>query len=119
MPETVKDSGLRTQSRWRWLSMVLAMVCAAHVAGGAAVALCGNGTVEASEQCDDGGICIGGTNAGQACTAEEQCLGNGVCVGGAKDFTGCVADADCPNGACVHCKPFGGDGCAANCTLES
>src|SRR6185436_2066394 len=27
-------------------------------------------------------------------------------------------DADCPGSACIHCKPFGGDGCAANCTME-
>src|SRR5262249_18638339 len=33
---------------------------------------CGNGVVEAGEDCDNGGTCIGGTNAGTHCTAESQ-----------------------------------------------
>jgi hypothetical protein len=58
-------------------------------------ARCGNGIVEADagEECDDGGTCIGGANAG----------------------THCMADSSCRGGTCT---PFGGDGCAANCTLE-
>jgi hypothetical protein len=36
-----------------------------------------------------------------------------------KDGTACDADTACPGANCVHCKPFGGDGCAANCTLET
>jgi cysteine-rich repeat protein len=56
--------------------------------------VCGNGVVDGDEECDDGGICIASTNAG----------------------THCTADTDCPGG---HCQPFGGDGCAANCTLET
>jgi hypothetical protein len=54
---------------------------------------CGNSTIEAPEECDDGGLCIGSANAGTACTSAAQC----------------------PDG---QCKPFGGDGCAANCTTE-
>ena len=34
--------------------------------------LCGNGTVDSGEDCDNGGTCIGGTNAGTACTSEGQ-----------------------------------------------
>jgi cysteine-rich repeat protein len=80
---------------------------------------CGNGIIEAGEQCDDGGTCIGGANAGTACTSETECIGQGVCLEGTKALTACDADADCPGSKCVHCKTFGGDGCAANCTSET
>ncbi len=80
--------------------------------------VCGNGIVEAGEDCDDGGTCIGGSNAGTHCTAESDCQGNGVCLGGTKDRTACADDTTCPGGLCRHCVPRGGDGCAANCTLE-
>jgi len=80
---------------------------------------CGNGIVEAGEACDDGGTCIGGTNAGTHCMAETDCTGNGVCEGGTKSFFACAGDTGCPGGKCIHCKTFGGDGCAANCTLET
>src|SRR5262249_24351009 len=33
---------------------------------------CGNGVVEPGEDCDNGGTCVGGTNAGTHCTAESQ-----------------------------------------------
>jgi hypothetical protein len=59
--------------------------------------LCGNGEIDGNEQCDDGGTCVGGDNDGLACPAE---VGEGV---------------DCGTGVCT---PFGGDGCAENCTLE-
>lgn len=83
--------------------------------------VCGDGTVDAGEECDDGGICIGGATAGQSCTSDEQCgLSNdGVCVGGIDSFRGCSTDDDCEGGECVRCKTFGGDGCAANCTTET
>ena len=80
--------------------------------------VCGNGVIEGDEECDDGGICTGGDNAGTACTSEADCVGNGVCVGGEKFSTACASDADCPGSRCVRCRPFGGDGCAANCTFE-
>ena len=86
---------------------------------GASAALCGNGHIDPGEECDDGGTCIGGTNAGTACTADSQCEGEGVCVGGPNELTACANDAVCTGGTCVKCKTFGGDGCAANCTLES
>jgi hypothetical protein len=82
-------------------------------------ALCGNGRIDPGEECDHGGTCIGGTNAGTDCTDDSQCEGEGVCVGGTKDLTACASDAACTGGKCVKCKTFGGDGCAANCTLES
>ncbi len=81
-------------------------------------AQCGNGVIDPGEDCDDGGTCIGGTNAGSYCTDESQCQGDGVCVGGSKAETACTSDSDCPDGQCLHCIPQGGDGCAANCTVE-
>jgi hypothetical protein len=60
----------------------------------AALAVCGDGIAVAPEECDDGGLCVGSNNAGAACTSPAQCPGG-------------------------ECKPFGGDGCAANCTGEA
>jgi len=85
----------------------------------AAPAVCGNGKKDTGEDCDNGGTCIGGTNAGTHCTAESQCTGDGICVDGPKSEWACSSNADCPSGACVHCKPLEGNGCAANCTTES
>ncbi len=79
---------------------------------------CGDGQVSGTEECDDGGICIGGANAGTHCTREGDCSGNGVCTGGAKLGTSCAAESDCPGAVCQRCRPFGGDSCAANCTTE-
>lgn len=81
--------------------------------------VCGDGQVSSDEECDDGGICIGGSNAGTTCTADAQCNGNGACDDGSKLGYACSADTDCPDGRCVRCKTFGGDGCAANCTNET
>ena len=81
--------------------------------------VCGDGITQAGEDCDDGGVCTGGDNAGTPCTAESQCLGEGICSEGVKFGTACGGDADCPDAKCIHCKPFGGDGCAANCTFET
>ena len=80
-------------------------------------ALCGNGVVEAGEDCDDGGTCIGGSTPVRTARLRSDCIGNGVCVGGTHARTACADDAACPGGRCQHCVPQGGDGCAANCTL--
>lgn len=84
------------------------------------VAVCGNGVVDAGEDCDNGGTCLGGSNAGLPCTDESICLGNGVCLGGANAETACdPTNANCPGGICAKCVPQGGHGCAANCTTET
>jgi hypothetical protein len=59
-----------------------------------AMAVCGDGVVDADEDCDQGGTCIGGPTAGTACH-----VGDSTCTGGT-------------------CTTFGGNGCAANCTTE-
>ena len=84
-----------------------------------AVTTCGNGVLEPGEDCDDGGTCRGGTNAGTHCQSEGDCTGNGVCGGGTNVSRACTGDADCPGSQCIHCVPEGGDGCAANCTTET
>ena len=88
--------------------------------------VCGDQVVDTDkgEECDDGGVCIGGLNAGLACAADSDCQGEGVCDAfgfpGGGERKACSSDADCDGGAtCVRCKPFGGDGCAANCTNET
>lgn len=63
---------------------------------------CGDGTTSltAGEQCDDGGICIGGTAAGALCTivnAATVCTGGGTCVPQSND--GCTGTVD-PNNKC-------------------
>ena len=61
--------------------------------------LCGDGIIEGTETCDDGGICQNGPDHGKPCPSN-------------------VADGvDC--GAPGVCRPVGGDGCAENCTTET
>ena len=59
-------------------------------------AVCGNGSIDEGENCDDGGTCLGGPDHGRRCPAE---------VGG----------SNCEAG---FCRPAGGVGCAKNCTNE-
>lgn len=82
---------------------------------------CGGGAaaLEPGEECDDGGLCVGGANAGDPCSAETDCVGDGACFGGLDNLVSCDGDDDCREGICRKCRPYGGDGCAANCTLET
>lgn len=57
------------------------------------LAECGNSVVESGEDCDNGGLCVDSPNTGATC----------------------ATNADCPGGTC---RPYGGDGCATNCTFE-
>jgi len=87
----------------------------------AVTATCGDGVVQPPEECDDGGICIGGSAAGTACTADAECGAEqpGVCEGGSRLAYACATNDQCPGSTCVRCKTFGGDTCAANCTFET
>lgn len=81
---------------------------------------CGNGVRDdAIEECDDGGRCLGGANAGAACTAERDCSGGGLCTSGSLVGRWCDSDTDCEGAPCRRCVPGGGDGCAANCRQET
>lgn len=71
------------------------------------------------EECDDGGRCVGGANAGTFCVSEDECVGDGACFGGVNDLRGCASDDDCGDAPCRKCRPYGGDSCAANCTFET
>lgn len=82
--------------------------------------LCGNRVVDAGEDCDDGGLCVGGADAGTPCGSDSACSAMGVCTGPQAVASACTTDLDCgESGRCRHCLPFGGDGCAANCTDET
>lgn len=103
-----------------WIAAVVSLLCIASLPSSAVTeAICGNGVVEFGEDCDDGGTCVGGSNAGLACVTENVCPGNGVCNRGIGAGSSCDTDDQCPSGQCVRCKTFGGDGCAVNCTSET
>jgi len=105
--------------------VVAAVRSAANGCGG--VALCGNGVVEAGEDCDVGGTCVGGPLSGTACAQESDCGSgaSGRCDGGTGAMRQCDTDADCGGGTCRRCQVFGGASvgggqtCAANCTFET
>jgi len=61
--------------------------------------VCGDGNCEAPEQCDIGGICVGGAN----------------------DLAACHSPGDCDGGRCtvVGGQETDGGTCSANCTMEN
>lgn len=65
--------------------------------------ICGNGVIEADEQCDDGNS-AGGDGCAANCTHEslrQVLLRAGTCQGGAAAGRACKTDRDCPSGACA------------------
>jgi cysteine-rich repeat protein len=85
--------------------------------GGGGGAVCGNGTVEAGEQCDDGNTVTENCPYGQASCA----VCNSTCqtVAGATSFCG-NGSVDTANGEqCDDGNTTSGDGCSATCQTES
>jgi CSLREA domain-containing protein len=97
---------------------------------------CGDGTVDAGEECDDGNT-SDGDGCSANCTVESGC-GNGTVEGTEEcddgnnvDGDGCSANCtnevppDCGDGilqageACDDGNTTDGDGCSANCTVET
>jgi fibro-slime domain-containing protein len=68
---------------------------------------CGDGVRVSGEICDEGGVCNGGTNAGQACNA----LASGACQGGGGTCTNLNTGAygECATD-CLSRGPYCGDG---------
>jgi cysteine-rich repeat protein len=66
--------------------------------------VCGNGTAEGAEACDDGNT-TNGDGCSSTCTVEEHVC---VCGDGVKDVTEACDDGNTANG----------DGCSSTCTIE-
>jgi cysteine-rich repeat protein len=95
-----------------FVSAVLAVFTASMVAacggddtgGTPGTARCGNATVEAGEQCDDGN-----TTSGDGCSSTCQSEGSASCGNGAVD----------PGEACDDGNKTSGDGCSSACQSEA
>lgn len=94
---------------------------------------CGNGTIEAGEQCDTGRACSGGTAPGQDCATDAVCGAGGLCR--TVERRGCAANclslgsqaggSTCGNGgalgdgeACDDGNAADRDGCSGECLHE-
>jgi len=124
-------------------SFVAGGTCVNDTCTALAPAVCGNGMVEAGEQCDDGNT-INGDGCSSTCTSEAAtgcCFGIGVCVNGASSencaqvggiFASggtCGVDCEdpslCGNGVvnegeqCDDGNTTSGDGCSSTCTTET
>ena len=57
---------------WRQIALatVMAVLLGRQVLAAPPLDVCGNGVVDAGEECDDGGVCVGGGKAGTAWTAD-------------------------------------------------
>jgi fibro-slime domain-containing protein len=75
-----------------------------------AASVCGDGVIEAGEQCDDGNR-IPYDGCSPTCTVEPHCAG-GVCT------TVCGDGIKSPNEQCDDGNLASGDGCSAQCTIE-
>jgi cysteine-rich repeat protein len=83
--------------------------------GGEALASCGNGVIDAGEQCDDGNI-VSGDGCSTTCTIESgwTCAGQpSVCHTTCGD--GIVAGTE----QCDDGNTMSGDGCSGTCTVEA
>ena len=82
---------------------------------------CGNGTVEDPESCDDGGVCMGGSNQGARCITIGA---SGQCPSGTNAGNSCSANEDCPESFCPAdcddgiCVTGENDECPAECLID-
>jgi len=74
--------------------------------------VCGDGTKEGAEQCDDGNL-IPYDGCSPTCTIEPKCDGKGGCTGVCGD--GLVF----PGEQCDDGNTVSGDGCSSTCTIEA
>jgi fibro-slime domain-containing protein len=74
--------------------------------------VCGDGTKEGGEQCDDGNL-VPYDGCSATCTIEAHCDGKGGCTGVCGD--GLVF----PGEQCDDGNTASGDGCSSTCTIES
>lgn len=86
-----------------------------HAAPGDA-AECGNGSVEATEQCDDGNR-VSGDGCSDSCRDESTMMGEGE-VGGASASDTCGNGVREPTEPCDDGNTTAGDGCSAICSVE-
>ena len=76
---------------------------------------CGDGDLDAGEQCDDGN-----TSGGDGCTAGCQIEGGYECVGAPSVCTPSCSDGTLDAGEqCDDGNTSGGDGCTAGCQIEA
>lgn len=99
---------------------------------------CGNGIINAGEQCDPGKTCVGGDRVGAVCFRDDNCTGGGRCtvnLAGTGCTDRCLAlgsgsvttpgeDSQCGNGSvgagetCDDGNLTAGDGCSPECLHE-
>jgi cysteine-rich repeat protein len=109
---------------------IAAAIALASAVPRAALAVCGDGTVDEGEACDDGNTndydachnsCTTNLCGNNALDGGEECDDGGLCVGGDNAGKRCPASVqdgvDC--GAGNFCQAYGGDNCAANCIEET
>ncbi len=75
------------------------------------VSTCADPPSGASPICGDG-----------VCHLPEQCDIGGICVGGSNDLAPCTSPSDCPGGKCTVVtgrRAVGDDTCSANCTIAN
>jgi fibro-slime domain-containing protein len=74
--------------------------------------VCGDKNVDAGEGCDDGGLCLGGSNPGVTCTKDANCTGGGTCKTVAGDGCGptCQPEPTVTVGPAPTVNVFCGDG---------
>jgi len=96
--EFLADTIMLETCGWSWSSTDAVELCGDSTTA----AICGNGILEGSEQCDDGNT-ISGDGCSSTCQLESAVCGNGIVEG----------SEQCDDGNLVN-----GDGCSSQCLVE-